>query len=436
MEQQFKSNDPKSILQKTIQKYENQYGFAYIKCAIIKENNEYYLYQADIKIQHKNDVAIKKTIYNYDEIILAVIPLTIKELKKIINELNLGKINLKSLPEIKAKNSFDKNYCNIYSQTQYNGFYYDWPCYCFRASLNENIIMKNISSSLTKPGLPAYPNFYEACDSFFQHEHVMMQYTPININFLIPNYDARIETLVIADNQISAMVKSREVSMNDCIIQVFCKNGIIQSQNSPDLQLDDNGTAKFHADFMPDSIFVYLLNSKNGEALDSKIFSPLYMPGSKGVLIKTSAETLEEIIVKGENQYVEFKYDLGKQQNEFLESVIAFANTNDGKILLGIDDDGKVVGFYDDFDKIDKKIHGLINSWCEPDIEFNIEQIDLEKPIILIKVKEGKNKPYLLVGKSAYKRVDENDRVFKRLDFDMIFREREDKFVRQRKNYR
>ena len=142
--------------------------------------------------------------------------------------------------------------------------------------------------------------------------------------------------------------------------------------------------------------------------------------------MKTSVESVEAMLVAGENQYIEFKQNFDKNNTEFLESVVSFANTNDGTILLGVDDDGKAVGFFDDFDKTEKKIRNLVSHHCEPDIEISVEQIQLDEcPVIAVKVKEGKNKPYLLLNNSAYKRVEKDDRRFKRLDFDNVLNEKQ-----------
>ena len=426
MTNNFNSKDVVSELENHIRKFAIQYGSAYIKCAIIKKENELYLYLADIKIQHKDDKPITETVHEYENIIFATIPLTIKELGKIIVELNSGKINLSSLKEINVKNGFNETYHHVSSRTYHAGFYYEWPCYCFRTSLNRDVIMSDMHSPLIKLGLPSYPSSYDACDVFFQHEFASNQPSPISINFLIPNYDARIKTLEIADKRISIIIEDRETPLDDLSVQIFCKTTNIESQNSQDLKPDASGTARFTANFVPNTVFACLLNSKTGKIIDSKMFSPHFFPRTEGIVVKTSVGNLNTMIAEGENQQVEFKRDLDKESKEFLESVVGFANTNDGAILLGVDDDGKVIGFFDDFDKIDKKIHGTISGRCEPDIEVNIEQIHLEgKPIIVIKVKEGKNKPYLLTGKSAYKRVDKSEHVFKRLDFDKIFNEKQ-----------
>ena len=54
-------------------------------------------------------------------------------------------------------------------------------------------------------------------------------------------------------------------------------------------------------------------------------------------------------------------------------------------------------------------------------------------PVIVVKVKEGKNKLYLLLDKSAYKRVEKADRVFKRLDFDNVLSKKHD--IHNTKNF-
>ena len=95
--------------------------------------------------------------------------------------------------------------------------------------------------------------------------------------------------------------------------------------------------------------------------------------------------------------------------------------------MLGVNDEGKVMGFFENYDKTEKRISGLINNRCEPDIPIKIESVDLDgKPIIVVRIKEGDDKPYILVDKSAYKRVGTNDRVFTRDDFDKIIKKKLD----------
>ena len=73
------------------------------------------------------------------------------------------------------------------------------------------------------------------------------------------------------------------------------------------------------------------------------------------------APSLDESRRCGEGQNVEFKRGLSDDENrtgsvedELLKSIAAFANTNDGVILIGIDDAGHVKGLGLDFKQRDK----------------------------------------------------------------------------------
>lgn len=346
------------------------------------------------------------------------------ELKILVEELESGQIRLKSLGMVGAENRLDDKYDNAPSRTHYNGYYYDWPCRCFRTLLMSQKPFPDPYGSMVGVGLPAYPRVHEGIHAFFQHKHAPTQYNPICINFLIPNYGARIKELRINGKDVSVLVDVKELVVDDLIVQISCKKRGIGYRQSGDLKPVD-GIPKFDAGFVPDEVYVYLLNSKDGKIIDSKEFGTFRSRMTDGIIITTSAESLETMIANGESQYTEFKYGLDKGSDEFLESVVSFANTNNGSILLGVSDDGKVVGIFDDFTRMDKRIRGMIGSRCEPDIPISVELVDLDgKSIIIVHVEEGQDKPYMLVDKPAYKRVGADDRAFDRHDFDKIMEEK------------
>ncbi len=55
-------------------------------------------------------------------------------------------------------------------------------------------------------------------------------------------------------------------------------------------------------------------------------------------------QELEILIKEGEGYTLEFKENLGKK---FIVEVVAFANSMGGKILIGIDDNGNIIGTID-----------------------------------------------------------------------------------------
>ena len=51
--------------------------------------------------------------------------------------------------------------------------------------------------------------------------------------------------------------------------------------------------------------------------------------------------TIQQLITKGESEVLEFKASFGK---DVIETLCAFANHLGGTVLVGVADDGKIVG--------------------------------------------------------------------------------------------
>ena len=151
---------------------------------------------------------------------------------------------------------------------------------------------------------------------FFQHREAPTQYDAVCINFLIPDYGARINELKIDGKEILVSVESRELAMDKLAVQILCKRRGNRYQHSGDLGSCD-GRLKFSADFAPNEVFVYLLDSKNDHRIDSKIFDPYHSSVTDGITVATSVKSLENMIAGGENQHTEFKYGLDKGDAEF-----------------------------------------------------------------------------------------------------------------------
>ena len=424
MGEESTSGQPIRILRDAMSHFPHRYGTACVKCAIMKDDGELYLYLADITVLHKDDAPVEERVQVYDHVVLAVVSLTVGELETLVDNLESGQIHLKALGTVNAKNSLQDRSDWVPSRTHYNGYYHDWPCRCFRVILDNLKHFSGMRFPMAKMGLPAYSNAFEACNAFFRHETAATQDYPVCVNFLIPDYGARIRELKIDGKEISVSVDSRELDMDGLVVQITCKRRGEGYRHSRDLE-PGGGTAKFSTDLVPDEVFAYLLDSKDDKMIDSKTFSQYRPTMSDGITAVTSEESLDAAIDGGEDEHTEFKQDLDKDGMEFLESVISFANTKGGRILLGVSDDGKVVGTVGDFGKMDKRIRGIVNNRCKPNVAIKIEQVDLGGiPVIVVHVEEGKDKPYILFTKSAYKRVGRDDYPFERHDFDKIMNER------------
>ena len=104
------------------------------------------------------------------------------------------------------------------------------------------------------------------------------------------------------------------------------------------------------------------------------------------------------MIMYNEDQKTELKVELTK---DIKKEIVAFANTNDGTIYIGIDDDGKIVGLTN-AEKDLEALSGMIREGIKSDLtlytKIYIEKIN-NKDIIIVKVSEAPNKPYYLSDK-------------------------------------
>lgn len=99
-----------------------------------------------------------------------------------------------------------------------------------------------------------------------------------------------------------------------------------------------------------------------------------------------------------EDQETELKVELTK---DIKKEIVAFANTNNGTIYIGIDDNNNIIGLKN-AEKDLEALSGMIRDGICSDLtlytKIYIENIE-NKDIIIVKVSEAPNKPYYLADK-------------------------------------
>ena len=83
--------------------------------------------------------------------------------------------------------------------------------------------------------------------------------------------------------------------------------------------------------------------------------------------------------------------------DDICKEVIAFANTNGGKILVGVDDNGNAVGIENTDDTYTRLTNSIRDS-ISPDVTMFVKY-RLDNGIIEIQISEGTAKPYYLKSK-------------------------------------
>jgi len=119
---------------------------------------------------------------------------------------------------------------------------------------------------------------------------------------------------------------------------------------------------------------------------------------------------LLKLISEVENENLEFKESL-RLKEEIGQAVSAFSNANGGSILVGVSNDGKVIGADIGRNTLEELANHIKRN-TDPAIFPSVKVLDVEgKKIIVIEVKESAEKPVFFKN-HAYKRVGKtNQRI-------------------------
>jgi len=281
-----------------------------------------------------------------------------------------------------------------------------WPMRFIEFRVGQNKISQKWNRELLKEGFPYYPSLTEAIvdlfdlsvDHFNSHGAV---YT------VTPDYRARVESLKLSFSRVQLKIDSPEIEYKDLLLKVFAKSGLKRT-TLPDIHLESE-IAEFDLGYQPDTLSVVLFSPKENMKIDEKEFTK-WSVEEEGVFVERPEEEILSLAEAGESQDLEYKYDIvdKDKKNDFIETVVAFLNTNRGIILVGVDDSGEVVGSQKSREDLEKMIH---DSCVPPPKGVKIEEKEIEgKKVIVVEVPEGDHKPYQSKrDKNWYVRHNAND---------------------------
>jgi len=95
---------------------------------------------------------------------------------------------------------------------------------------------------------------------------------------------------------------------------------------------------------------------------------------------------IRELIEQGEGYFVEFKKDIGQGLDR---EMVGFANSSGGKIVIGVADNGKVIGCTLD-NSVRSRVQDIANN-CDPRISIRLETVKYERKNLLIISVEGES---------------------------------------------
>lgn len=107
---------------------------------------------------------------------------------------------------------------------------------------------------------------------------------------------------------------------------------------------------------------------------------------------------VKEWVIEGEGRELEFKTRVPAPQ-KMAKTVCAFANTRGGRIVVGVMDDGEIVGIIDE--EAEKKLLlEAANYYCEPPVSVCFESYTDNYLIVLVAIiAESEQKPHSILHK-------------------------------------
>ena len=331
--------------------------------------------------------------YDYGKYVLGEKLLGIEEGKKLISDLypingKNGKMNLLDYGEFEMNPGGESDFAK--SNARFGIQKNQYPIRYAKISVIQSQGVQRSDRELLKEGFPYYPNLIEAVISFFElgSEH-FSSFSRVYV--IIPDYRAKIEYLKLSFSKAEVSIVNPEIEHEDLVVKIFAKSGTRQAI-LPDIYPKSEVT-NFDVGFQPEWLCITLVSRPDNMKIDTKEFNN-WSTEEEGVFVERPEDEIISLSKAGESQTLEYKFDIldENNKNDFIETVVAFLNTNRGIILVGVDDNGNIIGSTKNKEDLEKLIHDCIES-PPKDVKIDEKAIDKAK-IIIVEVPEGDDKPY------------------------------------------
>lgn len=132
---------------------------------------------------------------------------------------------------------------------------------------------------------------------------------------------------------------------------------------------------------------------------------------------------IRELILQGEGTTLDFKKTITSSE-KIAKSLVAFANNQGGVLLIGVADDGNIVGVKSE-DEERYMINKAAHQFCKPAIEPDFEEIYINHKLVLaVTIAQSDLKPHYAMDSNkewwAYYRVKDKTVLASKIVLDML----------------
>jgi hypothetical protein len=276
---------------------------------------------------------------------------------------------------------------------------------------------------LLKLGNPIYTSTTAALREWIGKKHYNHDFHfRYKIGMILPDYTARMKSIKLHSDTVNIQLEKGDIKFKDLILKYYFTN---EKENVQKEKKISKSELSIPLKITPTIIYLYLINKIIDEKIDWREIHLDYDKEYK-FPIEQEPETLKYLLESGEGPYIEFKHHFQKGR-EFLESVAAFANTNGGRIFVGVDDNGNVIDIKGSCENLINSIQESIKDGIEPSLtNVNVKSAEIDgKTFVIIEIAEGDDKPYMLMdGGIIYIRAGATDKRARRIDLERLYQEK------------
>ncbi|MGA2822721.1 MAG: ATP-binding protein [Bacteroidales bacterium] len=108
---------------------------------------------------------------------------------------------------------------------------------------------------------------------------------------------------------------------------------------------------------------------------------------------------IHNLIAEGEHQQLDFKFEI-TDARRIARTLVAFSNTDGGRLLIGVKDNGAIAGVRSDEEYY--MMEGAATMYCKPPVEFQSKEWNINnKTVLEIIVPKSKNRPHYAAHKDG-----------------------------------
>lgn len=101
---------------------------------------------------------------------------------------------------------------------------------------------------------------------------------------------------------------------------------------------------------------------------------------------------IRQLISQGESQTLDFKFEIN-DASKIARSLAAFSNTDGGKLLIGVKDNGNIAGIHSEEEYY--MIEAAAQLYCKPEVSFTFRRWDIEgKTILEVDIPKARIRPF------------------------------------------